>query len=85
MRYYIGEIMETNGGFEYCTKYLFNTARNPMAYADKNAKDWRSSDADDWDKSHNGYWCDGTLITHAGFEEIPKEDFEVLQKYLSVL
>ena len=85
MKYYIGEIQETNGEFEYHAKYLFATPRNPSAYAYKTVKEWRSSDDEDWDKSHDGYWCYGTLISDAGFKEIPQEDFEVLKKYLSVL
>jgi hypothetical protein len=85
MKYYIAEIQETNGEFEYHTKYLFSVARNPIAYAKKTTQEWRSCDDDDWDKSHDAYWCYGTLISDNGFKEIPQEDFDVLKKYLSVL
>jgi hypothetical protein len=47
--------------------------------------EWRGGDEDDWDEDQEGYWCDGSLIFDSGSTEIPKKDFEVLRKYLSVL
>ena len=85
MKYYIGEILERNGDMEYTTKYLFATKKKPDRYTDKVAMGWRGSDKRDWDKEWEGYWSDCTLILDEGSTEIPKEDFEVLRKYLAVL
>ena len=52
---------------------------------DKVAMEWRGSDKRDWDKEWEGYWSDCTLIFDEGSTEIPKEDFDVLRKYLAVL
>jgi len=49
------------------------------------AMEWRGGDEDDWDEDQEGYWSDSSLIFDSGSTEIPKEDFEVLSKYLSVL
>jgi hypothetical protein len=46
---------------------------------------WRGGDESDWDEDQEGYWSDCSLIFNSGKTEIPKEDFEVLKKYLSVL
>jgi hypothetical protein len=85
MKYYIGEVHERNGDMEYDTKYLFATAGNPREHTKRVAMEWRGGDEDDWDENQEGYWCDGSLIFDSGSTEIPKEDFEVLRKYLSVL
>lgn len=85
MKYYFARINETNGGMEYDTPYLFSTKGDPHKYAKKIAKDWRGSDASDWDKALQGYWCDETMICAEDCREIPEADFEVLKKYLAVL
>lgn len=85
MKYYLGRIRERNGDMEYDAKYLFTTSEDPDEYTDKVAMDWRGGERSDWDRQWEGYWCDGTLIFDDGSQEIPKEDFEVLKKYLSVL
>jgi len=85
MKYYLGKIAETNGDMEYDTQYLFATKGNPDKYADKVAREWRGGSKDDWDEDHGGYWADCTLIFNGGSREIPKEDFDVLKKYLAVL
>ena len=85
MKYYIGEIHERNGELEYNTKYLFATKKNPDKYSDEVAMEWRGGDKSDWDEDHSGYWSDCSLIFDHGSKEIPKEDFEVLKKYLTVL
>jgi len=85
MKYYIGKILETNGGMEYSDRYLFATKGSPDKYTDKVAKDWRGSTKSDWDKDHGAYWSDCTLIAADGYQEIPEADFEVLKKYLAVL
>jgi hypothetical protein len=85
MKYYIGKIEERNGDMEYDTKYLFSTNKNPDKYTKRVAMEWRGGDEDDWDEQEEGYWSDCSLIFDAGSREIPKEDFEVLKKYLTVL
>jgi hypothetical protein len=85
MKYYIGEIHERNGDLEYDTKYLFATDGDPDEHTDVVAMEWRGGDKDDWDEQEEGYWSDCSLIFDHGSKEIPKEDFEVLKKYLSVL
>lgn len=85
MKYYIGKIHERNGDLEYDSKYLFATKESPDKYTDKVAMEWRDGDKSDWDEQHGGYWSDCSLIFDHGSREIPKEDFEVLKKYLTVL
>jgi len=84
MKYFIAEIKERNGELEYDTDYLFQTEGDPIIYSDTVARGWRGDD-EDKDKAAGGYWCDGTLIFDKGRQEIPKEDFDILKKYLVVL
>ena len=83
MKYYIGEILEVNGGMEYESKFLFSTDENPEEYCKKIAMEWRGSNEDDFDENYDAFWADNTLIYSQGSTEIPKEDFEVLKKYMT--
>ena len=85
MKYYIGKIEERNGELDYQAEYLFATNGDPDNYTEKTAREWRGGDKRDWDEYHMGYWCSGTLIFNDGYREVPKEDFEVLRKYITVL
>jgi len=85
MKYYIGKVEERNGEFEYQTEYLFATKGDPDNYADKTTREWRGGSKGDWDEYHLGYWCSGTLIFNDGSREIPKDHFEVLKNYITVL
>lgn len=85
MKYYLGRIEETNCGMEYSGEYLFCTKGDPDKYADKVAMKWRGGSKRDWDELQGAYCSDCTLIFDGGSKEIPKEDFEVLKKYLAVL
>jgi hypothetical protein len=85
MKHYIGKITERSGDMEYSDKYLFTTKGSPDRYAKKVAMEWRGCTKADWDARHDGWWCDDTLIFNDGAREIPKEDYEVLRKYLAVL
>jgi len=85
MKYYLGNIDERNGDMEYSDKYLFSTKGSAEKYAKKVTKNWRNSSSSDWDSDHQGYWSDCSLIFEGGYREIPKEDFDVLQKYIPVL
>ena len=85
MKYYIGQIEERNGEFDYQAEYLFATEEDPDNYTEKTTKEWRGGDKKDWDEYLLAYWCSGTLISNEGYKEVPKEDFEVLRKYITVL
>ena len=85
MKYYIGKIGERNGDMEYDSKYLFKTSGDPDKYTEKVAMKWRGGDKSDWDDQDEGYWSDNSLIYDEGSTEMPKTDFDVLKKYLSVL
>ena len=85
MKYYLGRIEEINGDMEYTDKFLFHTKGSPDKYLKQTAKEWRDCSSGDWDKEMQGYWCYGTIIRADGWREIPKEDFDVLAKYLAVL
>ena len=84
-KYYIGTVLERNGGMEYDTLYIFKTEKNPEEYSNIIAEGWRGGDDEDYDEDVEGWWSDGTLIFDGGAREIPKEDFDILKKYLSVL
>jgi hypothetical protein len=85
MKHYIGTICEKNGDMEYSNQYLFVTRKIPEKHADQVAMKWRGSNKSDWDNLVDGYWSDNTVVSDGGFKEIPKEDFEVLSKYLAIL
>jgi hypothetical protein len=85
MKYYIGKILERNGEFEYTDMYLFKTEGDPHKFTEKTAMEWRGGDEDGWDEAQDGYWSDHTLIFNAGHNEIPEEDFIVLNKYLPAM
>jgi hypothetical protein len=85
MKYYLGRIEETNGDMEYGSRFVFHTKGSPNKYMQKIAMEWRGSSKGDWDKELQGFWSDCTLIRDDGWREIPKEDFDVLSKYLAVL
>ncbi len=85
VRYFVGEILECNGDFEYKSKYLFSTATNPNEYTNKVAMEWRGGTEDEWDKDEGGYWSDHTLIFDHGHKEVSKEEFDVLQNHLAVI
>ena len=83
MKYYIGKIEEFNDGFEYSTEYVFKTEGDPHEYADETARGWRGEG--NWDADQEGWWCEHTLISNDGYEEVSEEEFEVLSKYIVVL
>lgn len=83
MKYYIGKIEEINGGMEYKDNFVFSTKGSPNKYMRRVARDWRGEG--EWDKYHEAWWVDCTLIRDDGYQEIPKEDYEVMRKYLAVL
>jgi hypothetical protein len=83
--YYIGEVEEHNGEYEYNQKYLFKTSGTPEEYALKVARDWYGEDTDR-EREGDGFWHNGEVLTYAGsFERIPEEHFKVLKRYLMVL
>ena len=84
-KYFLGKINERNGEMEYDTRFLFSTGGNADRYMDKIACNWRAGTKKDFSEVEGGYWCDGTLIFSDGCKEVPKEDFDVMAKYLTVL
>lgn len=85
VKHYIGKIEERNGEFEYSEKILFATSANPSKHLDKLVREWRGCTKSDWDEEEGGYWSDCTLIFAGDWNEIPHDDFNVLQKYITVL
>lgn len=85
MKYYIGKIEVTYGELEYSDMFLFSTKGNSNKYMDKVARDWLGCSKGDYDKHQGGYWSDCTFVRDDGHREIPRVDFDVLSKYLSVL
>ena len=83
IKYYIGTVNERNGDMEYDTQYLFCTRGSPDNYSEKVTKNWRGGDV--YDEEYDGYWSDDTLMSNGGYKEVPKEDFDVLKKYLANL
>jgi|Laugresbdmm110sd_1035091.scaffolds.fasta_scaffold187957_2 hypothetical protein len=89
MKYYIAKIEERNGEFEYDTKYLFAIDGDPTEYTKEMASSWRGGGSrqqeidGSWDEALGGWWCYDTLVFDKGHQEISKEDFDVLSKYLS--
>lgn len=84
MKYYIASIDERNGDLEYGDTILFKTTGNPDRKHEKIAKNWRG-DLGTYDKYHGGYWSGGTLVSTGRCREVPKEDYDVLLKYLTEL
>jgi hypothetical protein len=88
MKYYIGKIDELNGEFSYDSVYLFVTDKSPKEYTQKTAMEWRGGDESDYDDSntgYEGYRSDHTMIFDRGSTEVSREDFQVLEKYLTIL
>lgn len=84
MSFYIATIKEIDGDKEYTSDVLFESD-DPKDKADKIAANWRGAFDPEWDEVYGGYWDDGALIKCTHYVEIPKEDFDVLKKYLAVL
>jgi len=83
-KYYVGEIKELNGGMEYDTVIVFAVSLpyTPEKKMEQITQGWRGEDDNVYDKAAGGYWSDDSLISGRGFKEIPKEDFDVLVRYL---
>ena len=86
-KYYIGEILEINYGFEYETKYIFKLYEDESTneHTDRVAMNWRGGSKHDWDVNEGCYRCSHTLIFDSGCKEISKEEFDVLSEYLAIV
>jgi hypothetical protein len=82
MKYYFATILEVSSGMEFGTDYVFATDDNPADVADKTAKYWRNIDGSIWHEDYQAYEEEYVFMSDHGTREIPKEDFDVLSKYL---
>ena len=87
LKYYIAEVEAQQGEYTHTTKYLFKTAGDPFAYADKISKNWYNGEKAEKDEYSNGYWHNGgDILSSVGeVKQVSIEDYKVLKKYLSVL
>ena len=80
--YYLGEVEEHNGEYEYNIKYVFKTSGNPKDYNEHVAKNWYGGEAveDEYGYSH------GDIMTCAGpVQKLSEDHFKVMKRYLNVL
>ena len=96
-KYYIGEILEINCGFEYETKYIFKIYKDEPTdgcyeilkkayeHTDRVAMNWRGGNKHDWDVNEGGYRSGNTFIFDSKCREISKEEFNVLSKHLAIV
>ncbi len=85
MKYYIGQIFETNGGMQYDSKIVFVVQDHESAeeHIHNIAKTWRGGSKDQkYDEDTRGYWEDGTIISPKYYKQIPRNDYDILVKYL---
>jgi len=87
LKYYIAEVEEQQGEYTHTTKYLFKTAGDPFKYAENTSKTWYGDEEAEKDEYSNGYWQNGgDILSSVGeVKQVSIEDYEVLNKYLSVL
>jgi hypothetical protein len=78
MKYYIGDIEEQNGDFEYSTPFRFKTDKDPNEKHDEIARTWRDEDGHEWDEQLGHYWCEFTGIKTGELTEISKEVYDAL-------
>jgi hypothetical protein len=81
MAHYFGWIYERVGSLQFDIPVVFHTDRDPDEAIDYLANTWRIQDAP-YDDDEDGYWHGEVLSSVGPYRAIPKEDFEVLAKYL---
>jgi len=82
--YYLGEVEEHNGEYEYNIKYLFKTSGKPEEYNDHVAKVWYGNENPE--KDEYGYQQDDVIMTCAGsVQKISESHFKVMKRYLLVM
>lgn len=85
LKYYLGEVKEHNGEYEYNHRYLFKTTGNPKEYATKIARDWYGEDSNRV-KEDDGFWHNGEILTRAGkYKKIPQAHYKIMKQHLLVL
>jgi hypothetical protein len=81
--YYLGEVEEHNGEYEYNQKYLFETSGNPKEYAEKVAREWYGNENPEKTKEEDGFWHNGEVVLYVGsVQKIPKEHYKIMKRYL---
>jgi hypothetical protein len=85
--YYYVTIVELNGEFEYMSSFLSQRCADEDEYEffDRIKKEFRGGSVDDGVDENGDLWVDGTIVDSPEYLEIPKEDFEVMAKYLTVV
>ena len=78
MKYYIGDIEEQNGEYEYTTPFRFETDKDPNERHDEIARTWRNDEGHEWDDNENCYWSDYNAIKTGKLTEITKEVYDAL-------
>lgn len=87
VKYYYGQMVETNGERQCTHRYLFKTAENPEQYNDTIAKEWSGHKHIEYDKDSEGYYADCGCVHYKPhrIQAIPQAHFAILKKYLVVL
>jgi hypothetical protein len=83
MKYWIADIEERNGEFEYKQPIIFTAATE--AEADKihefHVSTWYGKDHMRWDEGDNCYWNEHVAITEGRMTEIDEHTFEQMRKH----
>lgn len=88
LKYYVGKIIERNGEREYTERVCFATPTDPASVLDGFARGWCGHpDDDDKDYRNGGYYfsCGSYFVKAASFQEVPKEEFDILGRFILVL
>ena len=83
MKYWIADIEERNGEFEYKQPIIFTAATE--AEADKihefHVSTWYGESNMRWDENDNCYWNDYVAITEGRMTEIDERTFDQMRKH----
>lgn len=82
MKYAILKISERNGEYESLNYYTLRIKKSITAkQLDKFMRNWRG--AFDYEEDKHYYFNSGQIVcTVESYQEIPKEDYEILNKYI---
>jgi hypothetical protein len=84
LKYYFLRIKIQFGEFSEVTYTVFkDDTNNPRKVANKITMESRSCSESDWDSNHEGWWFMGNLVQMLEFEEITKEEYDTLKKFIS--
>lgn len=88
LKYYVGKIVERNGEREYTERVCFSTPSDPAIVLDDAAGQWCGKPDDDTEEYRcGGYYfnCGSYFVKASSFQEVSKEDFEMLGRFITVL